>query len=427
MLREKKKSLTKRPKIIVGIDPGVTCGIAILSLDGRPIFIQSFKKYTRSSLLATIATYGDPVIVAVDVPDPPYLAEAIARNFEASLFVPSILMSIFDKQKLVQEYAEKFEVKLKDQHQKDALAAAFKAFNYYKNKFKQAEAHLREVNISLPIEEVQSLLVKGFSLAESIEMLRVEKKSKKIILTKPEEIKQKNDLLRVIKILNSKIRDQNNQIIRLKAWCEIKKLEIQKLKNQLEFFDQKFKNIENEQVVAIKREKEYGKLISEIQSLRARTFELEQELRKLKPLTLEELHEMELKKEITIMKSVQAFSQEEIEKTIREVGIKPGEIVLLMDASGGGTSTAKRLIDRKIKAVVICNNMSHQALEELLNAGIPVIESKKIPLLWAGNIPYTKRRDLERAIEEFKNFLTSEKGLQIEKIIEEYREGKSFE
>ena len=41
-------------RLIVGVDPGVTVGLAILSLDGEPILVESKRDWSLSELVKSI-------------------------------------------------------------------------------------------------------------------------------------------------------------------------------------------------------------------------------------------------------------------------------------------------------------------------------------------------------------------------------------
>ena len=56
-----------RKYTIVGIDPGTTVGIAILSLDGELLLSESIRGISHDEVVRMIAEYGKPAIVATDV------------------------------------------------------------------------------------------------------------------------------------------------------------------------------------------------------------------------------------------------------------------------------------------------------------------------------------------------------------------------
>lgn len=413
----------------MGVDPGVTCGLAVLSLEGRPILVESYRDYSRVDLIALIAAQGDPAIVATDVQSPPDFAESIAGKFEALLFTFPTQMPASAKHKLVQEYALSQKLELKNSHQKDALAAALKAFNRFKNKFAQAAAHLRESGAKVSLDEVRSLIVKGFTIAEAIELLKVEKK-----IGKAEaeiEPRKASGLeaapIRLLASLKTKVQDQSLLVARLRRLNERRLQEIQEARLQIEALRSRLVAFKVEESLEVRREQEYRRLRSEILNLRERISDLEEELARAKPLIPEDLEEMERRGEVTILKVIPTFSQDEIEEVARRVGINPGEVLLLEDASGGGSSTARLLIEKSVKAVIVGSNLSHTALEEFLKADLPVIGQEKLPILWLGEVPYVKAEDLHKAIKDFRDEQRLERARRLEKLIHQYKIEKPVE
>ena len=65
MLFELGKSGMKR--LIVEVDPGVTVGLAALSLDGVPISVDSRRNWTFSDLIKAISELGEPTIISSGV------------------------------------------------------------------------------------------------------------------------------------------------------------------------------------------------------------------------------------------------------------------------------------------------------------------------------------------------------------------------
>ncbi|MEM3736468.1 MAG: DUF460 domain-containing protein [Candidatus Bathyarchaeia archaeon] len=414
-------------KIIVGIDPGMTCGLAVISLEGKPILIESYRGISKLDLIALIADKGDPVIVATDVQAPPDFAENIARKFEAVIFTFPTQMPAAEKHKLVQEYALSQKLELEDSHQKDALAAALKAFNHFKNKFTQAEVHVQEKGIKIPLEEVKSLIVKGFTIAEAVGIIKVEEERGKVEAeTVPHEaLKVKvNSTFTLIANLKAKIQDQNMLIARLRRLNERRLQELHEAKLQAEALRRKLAAVEAGERLEIRREQEYRRLNSEILNLRRRIDELEEKLAKAKPLIPEDLEEMKRRGEVEILKVIPAFSQDKIEEVSKRVGINSGEVLLLEDASGGGSSTARLLIEKGVRAVIVGSNISHPAFEEFLKVNLPVINSKELQILWFGETPYVKSEDLCKAIENFKNVQRLERARMLEKLISQYRTEK---
>jgi hypothetical protein len=80
-------------------------------------------------LIKYVLDYGKPIIVASDVNPLPKSVEKIASTLGSKVYYPENSLTNKDKFKIVED----FEEDIQNSHQKDALAAALKAFrNYHK-------------------------------------------------------------------------------------------------------------------------------------------------------------------------------------------------------------------------------------------------------------------------------------------------------
>ncbi|MHA1979337.1 MAG: hypothetical protein ACW98I_20720 [Candidatus Hodarchaeales archaeon] len=77
------------------------------------------------------------------------------------------------------------------------------------------------------------------------------------------------------------------------------------------------------------------------------------------------------------LKPISVFSDSSIRETNRNYGLHDGDIVLVLDPSGGGAQTALKLIDYGIRGVIVpegSSNFSDQALKQFENNCIPVLQ-----------------------------------------------------
>jgi len=120
--------------VIVGVDPGTTAGLAILDMRGNLLHISSKKGADDFWIFQTIRSYGVPIIVATDKSSIPSRVRKISARFGAKLRAPKedVRVSVKD------EIAHRFSC-CGDDHQRDALAAAFFAFQSFAHKFRQIE------------------------------------------------------------------------------------------------------------------------------------------------------------------------------------------------------------------------------------------------------------------------------------------------
>lgn len=124
--------------IIVGIDPGTTTGLACLSLRGELIKTVSYKNAGKEKVIRMISELGTPVVIACDRIPVPSFVLSVKAKFNAKLFAE--LLTNEEKDSITKRYH------LKNKHEKDALAAAIKAYNYYSSKIRNVMKHIKELS-----------------------------------------------------------------------------------------------------------------------------------------------------------------------------------------------------------------------------------------------------------------------------------------
>ncbi len=147
------------------------------------------------------------------------------------------------------------------------------------------------------------------------------------------------------------------------------------------------------------RDKEIAHLRSKVSESNKRISFLNERINKLK-----HVRRLEISGRVLPVKIISAFTKDSILKTREQFGIKKDDIILLKDASGGGTVTAKMLADLGVRAVIICNEMSHAALEELFRLNVPVLTAKDVNIQFDSteDLATINPHDIDRAIEEWK-------------------------
>ncbi len=147
-------------RVIAGIDPGTTTGIALLSFSGKLLFITSKRGIGIKEIEKVILQHGRPVVVASDVPRPPAVVERIATSFGAVLFTPP--SEVPEKEK--DEIARKFKAKV-DDHARDALAAAYLAYLHYRPKIERVRRRLRDEEF---VETIIERVLKGEQTVQTL-------------------------------------------------------------------------------------------------------------------------------------------------------------------------------------------------------------------------------------------------------------------
>jgi uncharacterized protein len=147
--------------IIAGIDPGKTCGIACLDLNGR-LVITDHRLFGGSGwIVETLNRIGTPVIIASDKPTSSSAVKKINAFFNAKLFTPDREFKVEEKREAAKDNG------IKDPHERDAYVAAIAAYRSYANKFKQIE-HLAKSNSAVDLEKVKAKVVAKYSISEAI-------------------------------------------------------------------------------------------------------------------------------------------------------------------------------------------------------------------------------------------------------------------
>ncbi len=261
--------------VILGIDPGIVTGVAVLDLNGRVLLLHSGRNLSRSRVLDLVYNIGTPVIVATDVSSPPDYVKKLCAMTQAVLYAPSRDVSVAEKTEIASKIMREQGVQVRDPHQRDALAAAYKAYLEYKPKLDKVTEEIRKLNAPIPVEEVKMLVIKGCSIKQAIDI--VINRLKKTSDTKIIVIREKDQTI------DEKVRRLESTVKTLES--ELRRLETEKRK--LEEENQKLRD---ESYIKIKRDLEVRELTIKVQNLERKIMELEDEKKKLEQ-ELEQLKE----------------------------------------------------------------------------------------------------------------------------------------
>jgi predicted RNase H-like nuclease (RuvC/YqgF family) len=168
--------------LIMGIDPGMTVGVALIDLEGRPVFAKSWRTIDRYEIISAISSYGKVVVIATDVSNPPELVKKIGSLLGAIVYAPERDITVDEKNKIISELRETYDFTIEDSHVRDALVAALKAYRHYLNTILEVKSKLRNIE-GVDTYSVISEVIKGRSLSEVIEQIyrsRVQERSKPI-------------------------------------------------------------------------------------------------------------------------------------------------------------------------------------------------------------------------------------------------------
>jgi len=137
------------------------------------------------------------LIVAVDVVPAPKNVERIASSMGSVLFVSKKSMSRKEKNNIVKQFRRKYkkahdtELKIKGKHERDALAAAVKAWKGHSFLLRKVENALRRKDLEKIFDDVVQILIKNESenITNAINEILKKKRKRKLHVKKKKKKK----------------------------------------------------------------------------------------------------------------------------------------------------------------------------------------------------------------------------------------------
>jgi predicted RNase H-like nuclease (RuvC/YqgF family) len=413
-----------RPKFfILGIDPGTTAAICLLSLTGRIHLLKSRKGLTRADILRLVYEQGIPVLVGSDVPQVPHFVEKIASTINVETHTPQKPIPVSEKQELAREYSE--EVRTRNSHERDALTAAVYAFRSIAPKLRQIDKKIRDEQLTIDRNHLKALVIKGMPINEAIASLVYEEsEAVEVVPPKPAEEPVTQEQFDLLKKKHSELESDFETLIEktedLERYIEYLKFRESELVHSLDIInDENYWKVKRDRELA-KKESEVRRTKREADSLRKQSKILDERLELLRGVK-----RLEIRGDMLAVKTIPQFTRESIDEYSRKIGLKSGDIVLFEDASGGGPQTAGLLIERGIRAVITDTTLSHLPAEELVKALIPVINAKKVQLQRIDEFAFISRKKFEQQLQKFMKRVKEQarqKGEdELVEIVERYR------
>lgn len=158
-------------RLIAGVDPGATVGIAVLDADSvtKRVETISRRNFPYSEILEWLSGKGEPIILATDKARVPLLVRRVAAAFGARLVNPPHDLRLAEKKEITSAYNTKTD------HESDALAAAFFAKRQFLGTLEKVEKNVDITRQGV----VKKLLITGqaANIDTALEMLEVRKKA----------------------------------------------------------------------------------------------------------------------------------------------------------------------------------------------------------------------------------------------------------
>jgi predicted RNase H-like nuclease (RuvC/YqgF family) len=409
----------RRGYIIVGLDPGTTTGIAALSLSGELVDLISSRAMSSSEVIEWIAARGRPLVVATDVYPTPGSVEKVKRAFNAVLFSPGADIPAEEKIALGREFG------YKNDHQRDALAAASSAAKKYRNKFLQVE---RKVPPEIDPDEVKALVVRGYSIENAVAELVSPPPSSPT--ARPPAQAEAEPLIDVSPDLAA-IRQHSHQLAEqvrvLRSYADELKAGLSEKDAALAAMSSKLERLRDKAAREIKRQHEIKIRDKEIERLRSVLRSERKHIKKLKRALARQkkVEAIEDTKGLVPLKPLSAFSREAVILAAEQFGWQKGDLVFLEKASGGGRSTIELLSEMGIAGVVAEGETAPALREHFLDLEIPIYSSRTLPVMRINSLPFLRPDDLAVARAAWEEEVLARRARKeterLESLFQEYR------
>ena len=411
------EAIRERRSIIVGIDPGITVGIAAVDLNGRIVALHSERNMPVGEVFRFVSEIGHPVIVATDVSPAPGFVEKIARSFKAQLFVPRESLRVEEKNELLRNLG----ISVDDDHQRDALAAAYKAYLRLKPKLEHVDAKLREVGLTKKAEEVKALVIQGYNLGEAMQKVTLRERPKE---EKAEESEKPSidvrPYIKRIRELEKRIELLERENAELREIIKEQRSTIGKLERRIADYDEEVRR-------KVLRERELEAKVRRIEILEKQLREAKAVIERLSRdlVQVKRMNVVEVRGSAVPLKVMNVLSWRELERLEREVGIRRGDVLFVVNPAGAGRAIAGELVERGIKALITEKPVPEQVREVLREAHVPFFTSEELDVKRVDEFAVVERETLERAIEELlARWEEEDREKEAEKflrLVEEYR------
>ncbi len=411
-----KQKNPRRKFTIVGIDPGTTVGIAILSLDGDLLYLKSFRGIAPDEVVKLIAEYGKPAVIASDVTPMPGSVEKIRRSFNAVPASPGIEVSAEEKIALGKTFG------YSNDHERDALTAALLTYRSYKNIFTRIE---KKAPQNSDLELIKLHVIGGDSIEAAIDKVRVSDEAEKPRVRERPEKSEERAVDESLLKMRETIHRQGEHIQNLQEYLEDLKEELVAKDRKISKLESRLNGFKKEVYSEVRKSKEIQIRESTIESLKKELSHKNKTVKELRRRSnkLRKIQKMEVRGEGTAVKVIAAFTKESIAETKEKYGLKEGDVVFLEEPSGGGAATAQILVEASVRAVLIPEDISHAAEETLFKGNVPVLRG--IPLERAEDFAMAEPESLEVAIaaweKEAEKNRHKAKEDELQSLFEEYR------
>jgi predicted RNase H-like nuclease (RuvC/YqgF family) len=407
-------SAQKRKYIIVGVDPGTTTGLALLDLEGNLIKLHSSRNTSVSDVIEIISQQGRPIIVAADVSPVPGTVEKIRRTFNAISGELVESLSAVNKINLARPYG------YRNDHERDALAAAAYVFKRYKNKFDQIRKRIPQ---GIDVDECIALVIRGHTIESAIAALTTKDVSQE---KKIDEggIEHRDD--KIYELIEN-IKKYKETINNLKTYQEDLKSRIKKKDRDIADRDEKIRSLKLKNQIQLRKDQQIHFREKRIRQLDKTIREKDQQIKSLidQIEELKRVRNLEIRGNSIPVKVVPCFTKESLASKKELYGINPGDVLFFKDASGGGPAIVDILADYGVRAVIVRGELAHNAIEEFYKKEIPFFNISSVPVYYVDDFGVVDPKEFKSCevvfLEELGIMKKKEKEKLLKDLVEEYK------
>ncbi|MCE7741084.1 MAG: hypothetical protein GOP50_01375, partial [Candidatus Heimdallarchaeota archaeon] len=339
-----------------------------------------------------------------------------------------------EKNAISRKLAMQHGVVIRNAHQRDSLASVYKGYNKFKAEFENIERRFRDEYDKALRDEIKDSIVKGKSIIEAIADINQSLADEKPIIKKEVKTETEKKVLPDVEQLQKQIdgiresldweRGKNTEL-----YTEVKNLE-----ETIESMQLRLDEGRAEYSEQIQREKAYIIKENQISHLQEQIEQLESEIER----SADQIDE--LKRVAWLrggkgwfpLKVIKKFTQEEIGRTAENYTLGPGDIVLILDTTGGGGRTAEKLLSYRIKAIIgNIDQFSYNAKKQLIESQIPLVNTDEVEIIRIDEIAVIKEVTMNKLIEEAEveidTIVTEKKETFLDSLVEEYRKERERE
>ena len=414
----------RRDHVVVGVDPGTTTAVALVSLDGEVLDVWSSRTADGAAVTEWIIEGGRPVVVAADVTPMPETVEKLRRSFDAAAWTPETDLPVDDKKHRARDAPSD------NDHERDALAAALFAHDAHADQFRRIA---EKVPPRVDRGEVTACVVAG---EESVEAVLRD------LSDDGDDAEEDEDHTpRELSEEERRIRDLERQVERLESHVESLEDDLDAKAAEVEEYEAELSAARRDERREARQTREVTRLQRKNETLerqrdeaRERVADLEDKLDRLKALwRLDHSNFTDVDgkaADLVPVKPVAQFTTAAIEAADESYGLAADDVVFLRDASGAGPSTAERLAATEPRVVLLGDGgLSGAADEVLFDAEIPVGDADEVTMREVDALAVAREDDVAAEIEDWHDRAEDRRldqtAAMVDRIVSEHRAGGS--